>query len=433
MLYECWRDIAASRRTEMALTEVATGRRWTFGELALAAERTAPPAGRIVTPQGASSQFILQVLAGWRTKAVLCPVESGESLPAVPVPPPPVVHLKSTSATTGDPRWVAFTAEQLRADADNIVATMGLRPDHPNLGVVSLAHSYGFSNLVLPLLLHGVPLILAASALPESLRRAASGQAALTLPAVPALWRAWHEAAAIPANVKLALSAGAPLALSLEEEIFASNGLKVHTFYGSTECGGIAYDGTLQPRGDGACVGTPVRKVSVSLAEDGCLCVRSLAVGEGYWPAALPALSHGCFRTSDLCDLRDGQVYLVGRLGDLMNIAGRKVNPRTIEDTLAQNPAVRECLVFGVPGRGPGRGECIVACVARASSTDEADLRRFLLERLPPWQVPRAWWFVDSLGVNERGKVSRGAWRQRFLNRGQAHGQALAQPLDEAS
>ena len=48
---------------------------------------------------------------------------------------------------------VAFTAAQLMADAENIVTTMGLRPDWPNLGVLSLAHSYGFSNLVLPLLL----------------------------------------------------------------------------------------------------------------------------------------------------------------------------------------------------------------------------------------------------------------------------------------
>ena len=57
------------------------------------------------------------------------------------------------------------------ADAENIVATMGLRPDWPNLGVISLAHSYGFSNLVLPLLLHGIPLILAPVPLPARLMR----------------------------------------------------------------------------------------------------------------------------------------------------------------------------------------------------------------------------------------------------------------------
>ncbi len=79
-----------------------------------------------------------------------------------------------TSATGGAPRMVAFTGEELVADADNIVATMGLRPDWPNLGVISLAHSYGFSNLVLPLLLHGIPLILVDAPLPETVRQAAT-------------------------------------------------------------------------------------------------------------------------------------------------------------------------------------------------------------------------------------------------------------------
>ena len=80
------------------------------------------------------------------------------------------------------------------ADAENIVATMGLRADWPNLGVISLAHSYGFSNLVLPLLLHGIPLILAPAPLPEIIRRAAESRKSITLAAVPAMWRAWHEA-----------------------------------------------------------------------------------------------------------------------------------------------------------------------------------------------------------------------------------------------
>ena len=127
---------------------------------------------------------------------------------------------------------------------------MGLRPDWPNLGVISLAHSYGFSNLVLPLLLHGIPLILAPAPLPEIIRRAAGRKCAVTLAAVPALWRAWHEAAGIPAQVRLAISAGAPLPLNLEQSVFAAGGIKIHNFYGASECGGIAYDsGAAAARG----------------------------------------------------------------------------------------------------------------------------------------------------------------------------------------
>src|SRR5205085_9914829 len=137
---------------------------------------------------------------------------------AVRTLPSSFVHLKSTSATTGQPRMVAFTAEQLMADAENIVQTMGLCAAWPNLGVISLAHSYGFSNLILPLLLHGIPLILVGSALPEAVRRAAATEGAVTLAAVPALWGKWHEGDAIPPNVRLAISAGAALPLKLEQD-----------------------------------------------------------------------------------------------------------------------------------------------------------------------------------------------------------------------
>ena len=105
-------------------------------------------------------------------------------------------------------RLIAFKAEQLMADVSHIVATMGLRADWPNLGIISLAHSYGFSNLVLPLLLHGIPLILAPSRLPESLRQASGQFDCLTLPAVPALWRVWRDAGVITPSIKLGISAG---------------------------------------------------------------------------------------------------------------------------------------------------------------------------------------------------------------------------------
>ena len=160
----------------------------------------------------------------------LCPLEAGHKPLEIPKPPGHIVHLKMTSATTGAPRLVAFTAPQLMADAENIMATMGLRADWPNLGVISLAHSYGFSNLVLPLLLHGIPLILLDSALPEILRRTADAELGITLAAVPALWRAWHDAQAISANVRLAISAGAPLPLPLERSVFSRFNLKIHNF-----------------------------------------------------------------------------------------------------------------------------------------------------------------------------------------------------------
>jgi acyl-CoA synthetase (AMP-forming)/AMP-acid ligase II len=303
------------------------------------------------------------------------------------------------------------------ADAENLIATMGLRRDWPNLGVISLAHSYGFSNLVLPLLLHGVPLILPGGSLPEGVRRAAAAERAVTLPAVPALWRTWFEADAIASSVRLAISAGAPLPLPLEQSVFVRHGLKIHNLYGSTECGGIAYDTTPGPRLDGACAGAAVGNVKLSVAADGCMEVRGPAVGQTYWPEPEPTLSDSVFHTSDLADICFGLVYLRGRACDQINIAGRKVAPEAIEKVLATHPDVRDCLAFGVPCLHGQRGENIVACLVVEREVPEEILRQFLLARMPAWQVPREWWFVESLDANARGKLSRADWRQRYLNR----------------
>ncbi len=414
MLYERWREIARTRGPEIALRDLSGGGHWTFAQLEAASRGAVEqPIG---FPQGSSPEFIFTVLRAWRGGQVVCPLAAGEPPPAFAKLPPGIVHLKTTSATTGAPRVVAFTAAQLAADADNIVATMGLRPDWPNLGMISLSHSYGFSNLVTPLLLHGIPLMLLDSPLPEMLRGAAAGLTEVTLPAVPALWRAWHEAGAIPKNVRRAISAGAPLPLTLEQEVFQTMGIKLHNFYGSTECGGIAYDAGETPRTDAAQIGAPLRGVSLSVNDEGCLEVRGGAVGETYWPEPGPALAGGCFRTSDLAQLRNGQVFLHGRAGDEINVAGRKLSPECVERLLLAHPSVRDCLVFGVPGHDASRAEIIVACVVARDRLAEGALKQFLLTQLPGWQVPRHWWFVDSLAPNQRGKLSRSEWRQRYLD-----------------
>ncbi len=257
------------RKNEIALCDLASGRCWTFAQLNEEAEKPLPGKPAMVHPQGNSPEFVLSVLRAWRERVVVCPLDAHHQPLAVSPPPWPCCHLKTTPASTGVPRAVAFTQEQLFADAENIVTTMGLRPDWPNLGVISLAYSYGFSSLVLPLLLRGIPLYLVPSPLPVALRCAAHAHWNFTVPAVPALWHAWHKAGAILSNVRLAISAGAPLPLSLERAVFAEHGVKIHNFYGSTECGGIAYDATATPRAEESSVGRPLKNVNVEIGGQG--------------------------------------------------------------------------------------------------------------------------------------------------------------------
>ncbi|HYE33391.1 MAG TPA: class I adenylate-forming enzyme family protein [Methylomirabilota bacterium] len=413
MLYERWLAVARARRNDFALRDACTGREWSFGELLAEAESQPDPGPGVHQAEGFGARFILQVLRAWKFQRPLAPVEPGQRLQLPSMETPAwCAHLKATSGTTGRPRFVALTAEQLAADADNIVATMGLVLAAPNLAAISLAHSYGFSNLITPLLLHGIPLILAASPLPENIRAEAQRFDRVTLPAVPALWQVWADARAIPGNVHAAISAGAPLSLALEERVWNGFGLKLHNFYGSSECGGIAYDSSNTPRTDAQIIGAPLKGVQVSSTDEGLLEVRSAAVAEAYWPEPASELSRGVFRTADLGVAAADGIRLRGRASDLINVAGRKVSPEQVEEAILRTGQVQACLVFGAPARDGS--EQIVAAITANPGMEIAELRRRLSLLIPNWQIPARFWLVDSLTANNRGKLSRREWRSRF-------------------
>jgi acyl-coenzyme A synthetase/AMP-(fatty) acid ligase len=414
MLYAAWQHIVRTRPNDFALAELESGRRWTFAELAHAAQAL-PSSNRLIFPSGNDVMFILDVLRAWRGGGIVCPLDHGQKPPEIDSAPHDCVHFKTTSGTANAPRLVAFTAQQLLADVNNIIATMGLRPEWPNVGAISLAHSYGFSNLVLPLLTSGIPLVLTASRLPETIRQAATQFESLTLPGVPALWRVWRDAGVISPSIKLAISAGAALPVTLEREIFERDGLKVHNFYGASECGGICYDVSTTPRTSNEDVGSPLDGVQLATDAEGRLLVTSQAVGQTYWPSPDAALSDGVFRVGDRVALRDGRVFLQGRHTDVINIAGQKVAPETIEQAILGFPGVRECVVFGAAEHGNVRHEVIVACVAGTKDLDVAQLKRLASEHLPAWQAPRHWQIVPTLSDPNRGKISRAQWRERFL------------------
>lgn len=416
-LYEQWQAVAAARPNATAVVDTSTGQRWSFQDLLLLGEATQPPSQTVLTARGRDLLFLTEVLRAWKYNVQLLPLD-GDPPTEFPsadwLEKHAVAHLKQTSGSTGQAKLVAFTADQLRADVKNIVATMGLRHDWPNVGVISLAHSYGFSNLVLPLLLHGIPLLLGNDPLPATLQRALAGASEVTLPAVPAMWKAWRDTKVLTPQIKLAISAGAPLGLELETSIYVQTGLKVHNFYGSSECGGIAYDRTEVPRTQENLAGTAMDGVSLDVLESGRLEVASAAVGVGYWPEAHEDLEEGKFLTSDLVQLTPlGEVLMEGRTTEVINVAGRKVNPVEIEAQLQRHPAVKCCLVFGHPSRDASRCEDIVALVSLQEGACLAEIKSQCCG-LASWQLPRHWQEEPTLAPDHRGKLSRAQWKARF-------------------
>jgi long-chain acyl-CoA synthetase len=176
----------------------------------------------------------------------------------------------------------------------------------------------------------------------------------------------------------------------------------------SSECGGIGYDESDEPIYEEGYVGTPMRGIEVKREGEGetaPIAVRSAAVGEGYWPEPDEAmLGNGRFVPGDLIGWKERGMFIVGRSTDLINIAGRKLNPVEVEERLLDCPGVEQAIVFGIPS--PLRGEEAIACVA-GKGIDPAAVMDFCRRSLSSWQIPRDVWVLPEIATNERGKVSR--------------------------
>jgi len=321
--------------------------------------------------------------------------------------------LKITSGTTSEPRAIRFTAAQLLADYENICKTMELRESDLNYGVASFAHSYGFSNLITPLLCDGMALVVSSDLIPRAIVEGIRSTSATVFPAVPALFRSLAEFSVSLRKLRLCISAGAPLPGTVARGFSKRWSRKIHSLYGASECGGICYDRTNAIEIPPNYVGQPLEGVSLTVETEGPsqVWVGGLAVGSGYWPPGEEAnFAHRAFRPADLLERSGDGFVLVGRTSELINVAGRKLNPGEVETVLKMSPNVREAVVLGLPASA--RGEEVVACIQ--GEVTEAELRRLCASNLAAWQVPRRWFFFEKIPLNARGKISRAELRARL-------------------
>ena len=328
--------------------------------------------------------------------------------------------LKLTSGTTAAPRAIRFRSEQLRADAEQICETMGVTDTDLNFAVIPLSHSYGFSNLVTPLLVRGVPMVLSSDRIPRAVLSDLARTRATVFPGMPLFYQAFSEMNDAPAlpRLRLCISAGAPLTRRVARNFRERFGLAVHSFYGASECGGISYDGEATEEREGF-VGRAMQGVELEpldpVGSGTQIRVRSASVGDGYFPDPDPGkLGDGSFLPDDLVTLSQHGLLLVGRLSDVINVAGKKVNPAEVEAHLLTHQAVRQTVVFGRDS--DLRNQEVVACVVATEETDEAGLLAYCRERLSGWQVPKRIFLLDQIPANERGKISRRDLAERFRN-----------------
>jgi long-chain acyl-CoA synthetase len=329
------------------------------------------------------------------------------------------VVLKLTSGSTDLPKAAIASERHVINDGRHIVEAMGIGRHDVNFACVPISHSYGIGNLVMPLLMQGTQVALRQSFNAASLMPDLMASGATIFPGVPFMFdhiRSLGPAARLPRALRLLITAGARIDPQTVDWFRACLNRKLHSFYGSSETGGIAYDDSeiVQEPGD---VGRPMPETCVTIERTGAaagrIFVRGNAVAFGYartvGAASTAAFRDGGFLSRDLGALdEEGRLVLTGRASELVNVAGHKVDPVEVERTLLALPGIADARVLGASC--DRRGQQVVAFVVRTNAALTAlAIRQLCAGTLSTYKIPRRFIFLERLPIDARGKTDRRA------------------------
>jgi acyl-CoA synthetase (AMP-forming)/AMP-acid ligase II len=430
-LLQAWEKTCRRRGADRAVVQAGDGCSVTFAELE--ARATAWAGNHVPDPAALRSRAVVFAAPngiGWleiflgllKSGAVVVPLDAAEPVPAQRrlaeslragfwwngarlsalagakrYRDPAVCLLKLTSGTSGQPRALVFTAEQMLADGRQVAATMGIGPRDLNYALIPLGHSYGLGNLTLPLIAQGVPLVCGCAPLPHAIATDFARWRPTVFPGVPAMWRALAASDVALDSLRLGISAGAPLPPEVAREFEERFGRRLHSFYGSSETGGIAYDPTGRATLAGG-VGRAMRGVRLTGLPGQRLRVSSAAVFTCGNRRRIGSLGGWIMADCVALDSR-GNLMLLGRRGLTVKIAGRRVNLAEVTARLRRLPGVRDAWV----GVKEGAESVLGAVVAGERTVPE--LRAALHADTAPWKIPKKWAVVTALPLTARGKT----------------------------
>jgi acyl-CoA synthetase (AMP-forming)/AMP-acid ligase II len=332
-----------------------------------------------------------------------------------------VAVLPYSSGTTGLPKGVRLTHQNLVANVDQCLVVIGCNPGEWSVGFLPFFHIYGQTVLM--------NLHLAAGAGVITLPRF-DLELFLTLVAkyrTPSLFCAPPVAVALAKHPMVAdfdltsverfFSGAAPLGGDVAEAVAQRIGCVSVQGYGMTEMSPVSH---ATPRGQArkGSVGMTLPSTECRIVVDGRdagpgeageLWVRGPQVMAGYHnrpEATAETLVDGWLRTGDLAEVdADGWVFIRDRLKELIKVKGFQVAPAEVEAALLTCALVKDAAVKGVPD--DEAGEVPVAFVVPAEGAEEAAIRAHLAGQLAYYKLPKRITFIETIPKSASGKILR--------------------------
>ena len=335
-----------------------------------------------------------------------------------------------TSGSTGQPKGVLMSHENLWAGVRVVADYLGLREDDRIAGLLPFSFVYGFNQLTTALFV-GATLVVERSALPLDIAATLRRERVTVLAAVPPLWQQLLGIAAFCdhplEHLRIVTNAGGRLPPSSVRELRrAQPQAKLFLMYGLTEVFRSTFlppeEVDSHPDSMGRAVPESVVYVlneeghEAQPGEVGELLHGGPSVGIGYFgdpeatatvfrpnPFFRPGEPTRVVFSGDLVRRdEEGRLYYVGRRDRMIKTLGFRVSPDEVCDVIQASGLVAESAVVTEPDSQ--RGERIVACIVLRPEASLDQVRRFCGIELPRYMQPARYVCLTAIPRNPSGK-----------------------------
>jgi fatty-acyl-CoA synthase len=346
-----------------------------------------------------------------------------------------------TSGTTGMPKGVVYSHRSAYLHSMGVCMgnTLGISESDRVLPVVPMFHANAW-GLAYAAVLAGADLIMPDRFLqPEPLVKLIEAERPTLAGAVPTIWSGLlqyiRQHGGDISSLRLVACGGSAVPHALMEAFEKELGVYILQAWGMTETspiGSVARPPFDTPADQSWAYrdtqGRLVCAVEARLVGDGGAVLQhdGKAVGEvevrGPWVTGSyygdddPGKFHdGWLRTGDVGTIDPlGYVTLTDRAKDVIKSGGEWISSMELENQIMAHPQVSEAAVIGVPDDRWGERPLATVVVLPGAEVTAAELRAFLAERVPRWQLPERWCFITEVPKTGVGKFAKTRIRESY-------------------
>ena len=339
-----------------------------------------------------------------------------------------VADILFTTGTTGAPKGVALSYNNLSAAARNINAFIGNTSSDVELLALPVSHSFGLGRLRCSLSKGATVVMLGTFANVKKFFKEMARCQVTMFAMVPASWGFIKKMSGKYigkfADQLKYIEIGSSFMPVEDKKLLMSllPNTRICMHYGSTEASRSAFMEFHTYKDNLLSIGKASPNVEIkifttqgtpaALGEEGEVCVKGEHVTCSYWNETPERFASdfydGYFRTGD-CGTMDaeGNIYLKSRIKEMINVGGKKVSPMEVEDILNTIPGIKESACIGIPDPGIVLGEVVKAFIVADDNLSDEEIMQQLRPQLEVYKLPVEIERINAIPKTGSGKIQR--------------------------